>query len=582
MKKKQKITIAVVAAVALIGVLVALIVLLTTGKGNSYEDHLKLAEQYIEELQYEQAIAELRAAIDIEPERPEGYDRLADVYLAMGDTDSAIAVLEEGYQATGNEEMQKKLETLRNTDEQTEIETTPETTEEKELTVSVSEQGYEFLAAAGKNYFVKENDLYGVIDAEGKVIIPCEYSYILSALYDDCFALMAETDTGYECVLYDADGNEIFRNTNYPEYYMKSYNEGILQLMKVVDTGMAEGAGWSSEVGEYVYLDSGNGFTEIYNSETSDKWGDYRIETTDSGHVLAYAQDWLSPYSHGYITTRQIFHTAAENSAQARMGDTNGNFSWMMSEISGSNYDGLDIEECNSSFRNIDWNPGDAGDFGDVGMSAISFDSNSSIGTDGWVLGMFFAVDYDSYDIKINYKWGLYNIDTKQIAFIHPSDVTSDTMSDYVCSEEGQNFSWKWADSNLRTVTVNNMMLIDFENDGTYSVWNVAEDRYMTSDQYSYVDLTAYKTAPILACKDDKWGYLDDNFEVLSWFDDASDFSGDYALVVKDGGVYVIDRELNIISDKLEGTGVTMMNDSGSFRIKRDDGKYYICTVELK
>ena len=56
----------------------------------------------------------------------------------------------------------------------------------------------------------------------------------------------------------------------------------------------------------------------------------------------------------------------------------------------------------------------------------------------------------------------------------------------------------------------------------------------------------------------------------------------DGGVTITDGGVYVIDRELNIISDKFEGTGVTMMNDSGSFRIKRDDGKYYICTVELK
>lgn len=120
MTKKQKITIVAIAFVAVIGVIVTLFVLLTTGKDNSYTEHLKLAEQYIDDLQYEQAIAELRAAIDIEPDRAEAYIRLADVYMEMGDTDSAIAVLEEGYRITGDEEISEILEMLKNRNEQAE------------------------------------------------------------------------------------------------------------------------------------------------------------------------------------------------------------------------------------------------------------------------------------------------------------------------------------------------------------------------------------------------------------------------------------------------------------------------------
>ena len=120
MTKKQKITIVAIAFVAVTGVIVTLFVLLTTGKNNSYTEHLKLAEQYIDDLQYEQAIAELRAAIDIEPDRAEAYIRLADVYMAMGDTDSAIAVLEEGYRITGDEEISEILEMLKNRNEQEE------------------------------------------------------------------------------------------------------------------------------------------------------------------------------------------------------------------------------------------------------------------------------------------------------------------------------------------------------------------------------------------------------------------------------------------------------------------------------
>ncbi len=67
----------------------------------------------MDELQYEQAIAEYRAAIEIEPNNAEAYLALAEVYVQTGDYESAIAVLEQGIEQTDSEELSGYIEEVR-------------------------------------------------------------------------------------------------------------------------------------------------------------------------------------------------------------------------------------------------------------------------------------------------------------------------------------------------------------------------------------------------------------------------------------------------------------------------------------
>ena len=60
-------------------------------------------------LNYEAAIAAYEEAIAIEPKCEEAYLGLAEVYAAMGEYDQAIAVLEEGYDATGSSAMLDRI-----------------------------------------------------------------------------------------------------------------------------------------------------------------------------------------------------------------------------------------------------------------------------------------------------------------------------------------------------------------------------------------------------------------------------------------------------------------------------------------
>lgn len=85
----------------------ALIVSLLTGcgsgtGGSTWQDQYDLGMLYLSEGNYEEAIIAFTAAIELDPKRPEAYEKAAEAYEALGDMDSAWAVLEQGVQATGD------------------------------------------------------------------------------------------------------------------------------------------------------------------------------------------------------------------------------------------------------------------------------------------------------------------------------------------------------------------------------------------------------------------------------------------------------------------------------------------------
>ena len=63
---------------------------------------MSLAERYLDELDYEKAIAAYKAAIEIDPNNPEAYKALAELYLAMDDSFSAQNTVQAGINASGD------------------------------------------------------------------------------------------------------------------------------------------------------------------------------------------------------------------------------------------------------------------------------------------------------------------------------------------------------------------------------------------------------------------------------------------------------------------------------------------------
>ncbi|MCD7785509.1 MAG: tetratricopeptide repeat protein [Oscillospiraceae bacterium] len=75
--------------------------------------YLNLGEKYLTDLNYEQALVCFNKAIEVEPKNERAYLGAAEAYAALGDIDSAIAILEQGIEAVDDPtELQAKLREL--------------------------------------------------------------------------------------------------------------------------------------------------------------------------------------------------------------------------------------------------------------------------------------------------------------------------------------------------------------------------------------------------------------------------------------------------------------------------------------
>ena len=92
-----------------IGVMLSAILLLSLyacGKketATTWQEQYDLGVRYLSEGNYEEAIIAFTAAIEIDPKRAETYISLAETYIATDNFDEALAILQKGYDITGDE-----------------------------------------------------------------------------------------------------------------------------------------------------------------------------------------------------------------------------------------------------------------------------------------------------------------------------------------------------------------------------------------------------------------------------------------------------------------------------------------------
>ena len=65
-------------------------------------------------------------------------------------------------------------------------------------------------------------------------------------------------------------------------------------------------------------------------------------------------------------------------------------------------------------------------------------------------------------------------------------------------------------------------------------------------------------------------GYINTDGELLATFDDASEFKGKYAPVVKDGKAFLINKDMKRVSEKIDADGVYTL-DKDLFSVLVDD-----------
>ena len=110
---KKNIVIILLAALLVLGVGTAITAFAVTHSASYRVSHgLTLAERYLNEQNYQQAVIEFLNILEIEPKNVDAYLGLADAYIALGDTDKAIEILQEGLDKTGDARIQAKLDEL--------------------------------------------------------------------------------------------------------------------------------------------------------------------------------------------------------------------------------------------------------------------------------------------------------------------------------------------------------------------------------------------------------------------------------------------------------------------------------------
>ncbi|MBR3308084.1 MAG: tetratricopeptide repeat protein [Lachnospiraceae bacterium] len=97
-RKKSRLPLLLLLLIPLTGVIVFLVLIgfrKTEEKEDPYDRKLRMAARYLEELDYDRAIAAYQEAIEIDPSREEAYLGLADVYEEMEDYTGLISYLEQ-------------------------------------------------------------------------------------------------------------------------------------------------------------------------------------------------------------------------------------------------------------------------------------------------------------------------------------------------------------------------------------------------------------------------------------------------------------------------------------------------------
>ena len=173
----------------------------------------------------------------------------------------------------------------------------------------------------------------------------------------------------------------------------------------------------------------------------------------------------------------------------------------------------------------------------------------NSVNKDGWlyaVLGInvndqFMAgVDADGNRLD----GGFYNIYTGEFVAVPGA-----LGCNFVCEANG---------SSCCTV-IDNWAAISMEKDAdgnitAYKAFDLSTGEFCSDTLYKGIYLT-HSDRTLVQNLDGKWGYLDslNMSEYGDWYDDATYFCGDYAMVNIDGQEFVIDKDMQIVSEAFEG-----------------------------
>ena len=97
---------------ALLTALALILGLCACSAAATWQEQYDLGVRYLSEGNYQEAIIAFNAAIEIDPKQVDVYMNLVDAYIALGNLDSALQTLRDGYAATGDARLQARIDEL--------------------------------------------------------------------------------------------------------------------------------------------------------------------------------------------------------------------------------------------------------------------------------------------------------------------------------------------------------------------------------------------------------------------------------------------------------------------------------------
>ena len=152
LKKQNDKKILLIVAVIVCVCAVLLAIFFAGGDSRKLKEQLNLGNKYMQEMDYEQALAAYLAAIEIDPKNVEAYLGAASAYEGLGDFESALDILVRGYDETGEKGLY-----LVEIGEQTHVQRIMlDMPQFQELTVNTDEENVEnLLPAVGNSHFYR-------------------------------------------------------------------------------------------------------------------------------------------------------------------------------------------------------------------------------------------------------------------------------------------------------------------------------------------------------------------------------------------------------------------------------------------
>jgi len=109
---KNRISLYIVIAVAVILLIGGIIAATYSGNPDSPTRLLSLGEKYLSELNYEQALVQFLKVIEIEPMNPRGYSGAAEAYAGLEEYRNAVDILNKGIEITGDASLAEFLQKM--------------------------------------------------------------------------------------------------------------------------------------------------------------------------------------------------------------------------------------------------------------------------------------------------------------------------------------------------------------------------------------------------------------------------------------------------------------------------------------